>query len=340
MAAYGVVLSHYLMAHLSGRAVMNGVDIFFLISGFLVWVICDRVSPSPLQFLAHRAARIAPLYWAVTAVQLALALAMPTIFGVFDATWRNVALSSLFVPHLDVQGRIWPFITQGWTLNLDVFYYVVFAAALAGPRRWRLALMTAALVVLAVVGAVIRPWHNGVVTWTYTNPLGVAFVAGLWIAEFWLRGRLKSRRAGVALIALGLLVYLLQTLRDTPYASSSIYIWVLASASALTGLLCLEGSGVRLEWAAMRRLADWTYAIYLCHQMVRVACDALLPHVAWVQFVALVAGATLAGKVGYDLVELPVNRWLRGMEARHGPRASRLATAPISPTAELKDVAP
>ena len=193
---------------------------------------------------------------------------------------------------------------------------------------------------LALVGQAIRPWHNGVVTWTYTNPLAVAFVGGMWVAELWLRGRLKSRGLGVALIALGLTVYGLQTATHTAYASLSIYVWVLASTSALAGLLCIEGSGVRLDWPAMRALADWTYAIYLCHQVVRLGCEALLPPVGWLQFVGLVGGSTLAGKLGYDLVELPVNRWLRRMTRCGRPPSPTASPTPTSRTPSSRGCRP
>ncbi|MEG8025680.1 acyltransferase [Sphingomonas aurantiaca] len=62
-----------------------GVDLFFVLSGFLMWAITDADS-RPGRFLADRAKRIVPIYWIVTSVMLAGALA-----GLFPAVRLSVA---------------------------------------------------------------------------------------------------------------------------------------------------------------------------------------------------------------------------------------------------------
>ncbi|HEX2801677.1 MAG TPA: acyltransferase, partial [Phenylobacterium sp.] len=52
----------------------SGVDVFFVISGFIMWVVTCRETPTPARFLARRAERIAPLYWLVTLGTAAVAL--------------------------------------------------------------------------------------------------------------------------------------------------------------------------------------------------------------------------------------------------------------------------
>ena len=54
-----------------------GVDIFFVISGFImIYTTIDR-QPSPWTFVSHRLARITPIYWTVTLTVFAIALAAP-----------------------------------------------------------------------------------------------------------------------------------------------------------------------------------------------------------------------------------------------------------------------
>jgi peptidoglycan/LPS O-acetylase OafA/YrhL len=74
-----------------------GVDIFFVISGLIMWLTtCDRTI-SPLAFLGRRMARIVPLYWMATSVMVVLMLFVPSAIqtGRFDLS--HVVASFAFV---------------------------------------------------------------------------------------------------------------------------------------------------------------------------------------------------------------------------------------------------
>ncbi|MGH6808111.1 MAG: acyltransferase family protein, partial [Ensifer adhaerens] len=71
LAALGVVLFH--AAERTGHHFAigaAGVDVFFVISGFIMWVISDRRPVAPLSFLKERLRRIAPIYWLATVVMI------------------------------------------------------------------------------------------------------------------------------------------------------------------------------------------------------------------------------------------------------------------------------
>src|SRR3954466_10752345 len=74
LAAFGVLAFH--AADRAGYAFGTGaagVDVFFVISGFIMWVTTCRKGPSPAAFMWKRIQRIVPLYWAVTLVTAAVA---------------------------------------------------------------------------------------------------------------------------------------------------------------------------------------------------------------------------------------------------------------------------
>ena len=48
------------------RVGLAGVDIFFVISGFIMWIMAEKAYPSPGEFIRKRVIRIVPLYWALT----------------------------------------------------------------------------------------------------------------------------------------------------------------------------------------------------------------------------------------------------------------------------------
>ena len=115
-----------------------GVDLFFVISGFLMIYISGHLAPgldTARNFLIRRIFRIYPLYWFVTLSVLAVYFASDKTM--FDGVVRgapNILSSLLLVP--DMQD---PIIRAGWTLLHEVYFYAVFAALLIfTPSKWRL----------------------------------------------------------------------------------------------------------------------------------------------------------------------------------------------------------
>jgi exopolysaccharide production protein ExoZ len=84
-----------------------GVDVFFVVSGFIMWVIAERRPVSPKRFLRERIERIAPVYWIAASVMVAVGLA--GLFPNLRLTAAHVLGSLFFVPHRSPSnGEIWP----------------------------------------------------------------------------------------------------------------------------------------------------------------------------------------------------------------------------------------
>jgi exopolysaccharide production protein ExoZ len=159
-----------------------GVDIFFVISGFIMWVVTSRRTPKPGQFLARRAERIVPLYWLVTLATATAAILAPSAFPAMRPTASHVVQSLFFIPHRDPTGLIAPLIVPGWTLNYEIFFYLLFAGSLMAPARLRVWLVSgvlAALVALRPLGDITNSaWA------TYTDPILLEFAAGSWSGDY------------------------------------------------------------------------------------------------------------------------------------------------------------
>ena len=98
----------------------GGVDLFFVISGFImVWTFGARFGQpgSAREFLVRRVSRIVPLYWLATLATAALLAAAPSLFDRAEFQWRHLVLSMLFLPHYAPDGGLWPILGVGWTLN-------------------------------------------------------------------------------------------------------------------------------------------------------------------------------------------------------------------------------
>src|ERR1700730_5517211 len=101
-----------------------GVDLFFVISGFIMVYTMPK-DFSAWRFLLRRIIRIAPLYWILTIAYLALVILtarrhIPT---------TDIVASFFFLPARDENGMIYPPIGQGWTLAYEMFFYVALACA-------------------------------------------------------------------------------------------------------------------------------------------------------------------------------------------------------------------
>ena len=119
-AALGVLMFHACQwSGLDFAVGAAGVDLFFLISGFVLWLSAERARPTPAAFLAARAVRVAPLYWFWTLLAAALAWRWPKMLPVVHLNLRHAILSLAFVPHLDPWGGPFPLLPSGWTLTYE-----------------------------------------------------------------------------------------------------------------------------------------------------------------------------------------------------------------------------
>ena len=114
-----------------------GVDLFFVISGFVMVYASHDLFATPdaaRRFLTRRIARIVPIYWLVTTLFLAI-MAASHVLSSAPPTWSEIAKSYLFVPYMPHGGEVMqPVYKLGWTLNYEMFFYAVFALALLSGR--------------------------------------------------------------------------------------------------------------------------------------------------------------------------------------------------------------
>ena len=269
---HGVSQLTGLDAYFPSRFGTSGVDLFFVISGFIMVLTTVGKNVAPLSFMARRVIRVVPLYWVLTLALVAVTLLAPSVFRTTLLTPASLAQSLLFVPHFSPShaGMIWPVLVPGWTLNHEMFFYAVFAASLA--FRHRLALLVSTLSALVAAGYVLGPFANPVAR-TCTDPILLEFMAGAVIAHLWMGRRIDLPvLASVASVLVGAA---LLVLRDAaPLANDTR---LLGAILVVVGSLSLS----RLKWrcSALRMLGYASYSIYLTHiftlgawRWVRAAC--------------------------------------------------------------------
>lgn len=277
-----------------------GVDVFFVISGFIMWVVSARREPTAVQFLRARIRRIVPVYWLATAVMVAGALG--GLFPNLVLSLEHVLASLLFIPaRSPSNGEIWPVLVQGWTLNYEMFFYVVFAGTLLLPRAWRLPAIGALFGLLVIAGGLFV--SDNAMLFSFTRPIILEFVAGMVIGELWLKGKVPVPALGFALIALALSGFATIQVAGLPF--NALVCGPLAAA-LVVGVLALEaGRRVRFVPAAVL-LGDGSYSIYLWHTFaisVIAKVGASMGAPAPAVFAIAVLAGTSVGVLGYLLIE-------------------------------------
>jgi peptidoglycan/LPS O-acetylase OafA/YrhL len=247
-----------------------GVDVFFVLSGFLITGILLRSKEAPhyfRDFYARRALRIFPLYYVVV-VLLLFVLERP-------ATTGPEKLSYL-VYYQNVRYALWGEGTVDharlitWSLAIEEQFYLVWPAVVWFASRRALVRIAALAIVVAIALRFVL-LAGGVETTHFLTPCRVdTLMAGALIAVL----GAPPRWVGVAATIGGGALLVLAASMDQPWPQRpAMQRWGLLGALALAvGVLTLVRRGGVCEracaWAPLRSLGRYSYCVYLVHILV------------------------------------------------------------------------
>src|SRR5689334_19470644 len=187
-----------------------GVDIFFVISGFVMAVTAGTSDYPAGRFFIKRLIRIIPIYWFLTIITAGLLVSAPSLFRDNIFTWTHFLFSLLFIPHLSPVGGYSPLIKIGWTLNFEMFFYVVFGAFLFLGLTKRICVIGFFFTLLIGVN---KLWHPDFVPLNFLGDgMLLEFVIGCIIGHMYSAGTLariprELAWIGIMLGATGLLAF-------------------------------------------------------------------------------------------------------------------------------------
>jgi exopolysaccharide production protein ExoZ len=328
-AALSVLITHVLQWPLSEgnfgllKTGRMGVEVFFVISGFIMTMIAGDGTFKPQQFLGRRALRIVPAYWAATLLITALALAMPSQFRTTVPTIEGLIKSLTFIPSQDPKA---PLLLLGWTLDYEAFFYVVFASLFFLGSEIRTVVLCGLFAVLVAIGLYLpNPSH---VEAFYTSMSLIGFCFGALVAQAYRHGLITSgvwmRRATVAAMLILLAAFYVVPWDNADRAPLPVHLLMTVTAVSIVLVgLQTEVAGRLPRMATLKYLGDASYSLYLFHLFAVAAVWAVARHVLDVQqplaylacaLVAIVAGTSF-GLICHHLVERPFldasRRWRR-----------------------------
>jgi peptidoglycan/LPS O-acetylase OafA/YrhL len=241
-----------------------GVDLFFIISGFIMSDLLSRAGRSPrdtAEFMINRIIRVMPAYWFFTALMVASMLAFSGQIEKATISVSHLVASLFLVPWRNPDsGGIVPILGQGWTLSYEMLFYVVAAAAILAPKRRRHIIISAALAAL-LLAAYLAPAES-VAREFLSYSVMLEFLLGVWLYR-WHSGDLSLRRR----MLLGLLGFALllpaHALADLPRVVTH------GLPSALIFIAVLRPNGEQCGAGRLaERIGDASYALYLSHPFV------------------------------------------------------------------------
>jgi peptidoglycan/LPS O-acetylase OafA/YrhL len=274
-----------------------GVDIFFVISGYLMVKTTEKYKNTKLDwklFLYKRLTRIAPMYWLIT-ILISIAILYKPSLAEKQVGIEIILKSLLFIPTnipgSHAQSTVIP---VGWTLVYEMFFYFAFAAFTAFNYRFGLSLLIITFCALSLTHSISNNYYLTI----YSNPIILEFILGILVAKL----KTPTHSKGLTFALLGCLAFFAGTYLDGPELSARPI-----SAGIGAALMIYGASGIELKRKLIipSILGDASYSIYLTHNYIIKAGVKILPPTL-LSCLALIATSILAGYAIYKIIEKPM----------------------------------
>jgi exopolysaccharide production protein ExoZ len=300
-----------------------GVDIFFVLSGFVIALVLNGKPITVSGFAISRITRIVPLYWLLTLLVFFLAAFRPTLFNSTTANLPNLAKSLLFIPYRKESGQLYPMLYVGWSLNYEMFFYTITAAIISFSDRLRLMLISGALLSVFFICKATN-FHSPSIDFLGNERI-LEFILGMVAYRLWKNGvQIRSPIAALLLVAMyvGMAALELHHIKIHYFFVNGIPSFLILICALnlepwigegpISSMLCLLGRA--------------SYATYLCHPYVVEMARKLLPKLlpgfdvispGWA--VLTIVLSSLAGVGLFYLVDKPLQTAVKRLARRQYP---------------------
>jgi len=302
-----------------------GVDLFFVISGFVMVYSSEALfgrGDGPWRFFVRRLIRIVPLYWLVTTYYVLRHAFFPS--GEPQKPIEFIVSSYLFIPY-PLDGHILtpmaanqPFLGLGWTLNYEMLFYLLFSIPVLLSRRAAV-LVTSIVLITFVIAGIIAPGMP--FPWRFwADPIVLEFVFGMSLGLVFREGWRLPRWLCWTLLVAGLLAFNLD-----PDGTGSDYraaVWGIPAAMMVAGATLGDFKPTGRVWRWIAIVGDASYALYLTHFLPIRAMVHLswwthfdMASAPWLWMAATLLVAIATSVVIFYAVERPINFFLRRLSA-------------------------
>lgn len=239
-----------------------GVDIFFVISGFIMWITTQR-GTTPMQFYRRRIIRIVPLYWLLTTLILLVVVLFPRAMYNSRLSPIHVISSYLFIPAVHPsQSEMFPLLIPGWTLNYEIAFYAVFGLGLLMTGTRRLIVISLALCTLVALPYVITVTPLTIAAF-YSSSRLLEFVYGMALGWIFVRGVLIPTSLAWTAVLAGVFLIAASETHPLPAVIGGLPALLIVGGAVMTE----SARGIR-SVASLHVIGNASYSIYLSHTIV------------------------------------------------------------------------
>lgn len=264
--AWGGVKSNY-----SGFSLV----VFFIFTGYFLM---EGTRKSEKFYFRKKVIRLVPLYWLLTIALFLISLVMPGINGGKSYSWSNLIYSLLFIPYYSADGKLFPILSVGWTLILEMYEYIVFWVLykVLKKNKQRELLTVVLFAGLVLLGNVLNLYCADMpilVIWSYKYQW--AFLIGVLISIYKNTEKYKKitpadLNSNVVLIAYAVLFAL------CTYAVGDSFALVLGTIAAGIGLIIFPALNFP-KWIV--GFGNLSFSFYLIHKFVIAVVSKIVNHV-------------------------------------------------------------
>ena len=232
-----------------------GVDIFFIVSGFIILYITKN-SQDIKSFILNRILRIIPLYWLYTTLLLLTYFIMNS-----QPDYNHLLLSLLFIPTFNDNSYL-PFLGPGWTLSFEIFFYIIFSIILKYFNKNSHRVIGTFFMFLIMI--VFTDFKIGTIGYFFTNPLLIEFCFGMFIAYLYMKNEtiFNFKIINVVLI---IIVALTMSIISLIFHSEQLGYFRFIYFGIPAVLLFLGLIKIKIKIRILNIVGDMSYTLYLAH---------------------------------------------------------------------------
>lgn len=298
-----------------------GVDIFFVISGFIMALVTNGMHKrqgSIGDFVQKRLVRIFPPYWIWTSVFIFLIFFFPNLFSARTFEPIESILSLFLIPYSPSGYNTSPVLAVGWTLSYEIYFYVLVSIGLFFSRKK----FVVGLGIFFLITTAIFPQNHGPISNLTSNTILFEFYSGVLLFELYKSG---TRLPVILLICLSILAMIaFYHFAENGLSHLRFIYWGIPALAIVLSFIFLEKETDRRVPKILVFLGDTSYTLYLSHLVTLPGIGKVFVLTGLhkilapdVQIILYTAACIVLGCVLYVTTEKPVLSYVRNKRAAY-----------------------